>query len=200
MTHRDTVEAGRALAVFDFDGTLAAKDSLWPFLIAVAGWPRCLFAVLCGVVALAVRRKGRDLRTTMKATLLETVLRGRRVDSLAPALERMRDWPRWLPSAEALKRHHEAGDLVVIATGSLDLYVKAMLGSLPYDDILATEMEVRDGVLTGQMTLGNCVRQRKAERVAAYMKQHGPFADSWAYGNAPHDEPMMDLMNHRVVV
>lgn len=196
---QETKEQGRGIAVFDFDGTLAAKDSLWPFLVAVAGWPRCVMALVCGVVALVMTRDG-DRRTIVKATLLEKILRGRRVEELKPAIERMRSWPQWLQTVDDLKRHHEAGDLIVIATGSLDLYIKEMLGTLPYDGILATEMDVRDGVLTGQMALGNCVRQRKAERVAAYMKLYGPFTDSWAYGNAPHDLPMMDLMNHRVVV
>lgn len=195
----ETNGQGRAIAVFDFDGTLAAKDSLWPFLLAVAGWPRCVWALLCGVVALVTTCHG-DRRTIIKTTLLEKILRGRRVDELKPAIERMRSWPQWLPTVDALKRHHEAGDHIVIATGSLDLYVKQMLGALPYDAILATEMDVHDGVLSGHMALGNCVRQRKAERVAAYIKLYGPFADSWAYGNAPHDLPMMELMKHRVIV
>ncbi|MDD3182895.1 MAG: HAD family hydrolase [Alphaproteobacteria bacterium] len=200
MTSEKEVQAGRVLAVFDFDGTLAAKDSLWPFLVAVAGWPRCVLAALSCCMALGALLSGGDLRSKVKAILLDRILKGRRFEDLKPAIERMRTWPQWLPTVDALKKHHEAGDLIVIATGSLDLYVKEMLGSLPYDDILATEMDLRDGVLTGQMTLGNCVRQRKAERVAAYMNQYGPFTDSWGYGNAPHDLPMMALMNHRVVV
>ncbi len=197
----DTVSSRmRSIAFFDFDGTLAAKDSLWPFLVAYAGKPRCLLAAARAAVCLPFKSADVDLRTAFKDSLLKSILAYVRVADLKPAIERMRIWPQWLPTVEALKKHHEAGDLIVIATGSLDLYIREMLGALPYDAILATEMDVHDGVLTGEMALGNCVRERKAQRVAAYLEQHGPFADSWAYGNAPHDLPMMELVNHRVVV
>lgn len=191
---------GRTIAIFDFDGTLAAKDSLWPFLVAYAGLPRCLLAALWAMVRLPFEPADVDRRTAFKDSLLKSILSGVRVSDLKPAIDRMRSWPCWLPTVEALKEHHAAGAHIVIATGSLDLYIREMLGSLPYDAILATEMDVRDGVLTGTMALGNCVRKRKAQRVAAYLKAYGPFTDSWAYGNAPHDLPMMELVNHRVVV
>lgn len=188
------------IAFFDFDGTLAKGDSLWPFLIAVAGWPRCLCAVAVSLWAYAACPPEADQRTIIKDVLLRRILGGRRVKDLDDAIARMKDWPRWLPTVAALKDHHARGHHIVIATGSLGLYVPAMLGDLPYHAILATEIEVVDDVLTGRMSLGNCVRQTKAERVAAYMKEHGPFAESWAYGNAPHDLPMMQHVTHGIVV
>jgi len=189
----------RTIAIFDFDGTLAEHDSLWPFLVAVAGLPRCMLAMCVSLWAYIFACQG-DKRTIVKERLLYAILRGRRHSELAPAITRMKSWPRWMKTAEDLKRHYAAGHHVVIATGSLDLYIKEMLGDLPYHAILSTEMEVQGGVLTGRMALGNCVRQRKAERVEAYMLSHGPYEDSWAYGNAPHDLPMMKLTKHSVVI
>lgn len=190
----------RCIAVFDFDGTLAAHDSLWPFLVAVAGLPRCLYAMACGVLKALLLREDSDRRTVMKEVLLSKILAGRQLKDLGPAIERMRTWPRWLDSAEALRRHAAQGCHILIATGGLDLYVKEMLGELPYHAILCTEMEVCDGALTGRMLHGNCVRLKKAELVAAYLKEKGPYAESWAYGNAPHDLPMMELTTHRIII
>jgi len=195
-------KSGRTIAFFDFDGTLAAKDSLWPFLLAARGRLRCYVAVFWAVLAYLFTPPGRDRRTIIKDTLLRHTLGGLTLAELKPAIERMRDWPRWLDSAtEALKKHHEAGHVIVIATGSLDLYVPTMLkNALPYHDLICTSMEIVDGALTGRMASGNCVRERKAELVAAYIAANGPFADSWAYGNAPHDLPMMALVKNRVVI
>ena len=192
-------QQGRTIAFFDFDGTLSESDSLWPFLVAVVGTPACLFALLKGSV-FYLFPCGRDRRTVVKEILLSSVLRGKTMRMLAPAIERMKSWPRWMKSVDDIRRHYAAGHHVVIATGSLNLYIKEMLGDLPYHAILSTEMEIKEGVLTGKMAKGNCVRKRKAERVAEYLLEHGPFVDSWAYGNAPHDLPMMALTNHRVIV
>jgi phosphoserine phosphatase len=50
------------------------------------------------------------------------------------------------------------------------------------------------------MTKGNCVRLRKAERVAEWLQDNGPFDDTYGYGNAPHDLPMLELLNHKIIV
>ncbi len=46
---RNHLPVNTTLAVFDFDHTLITGDSLWPFLAAVAGWPRALLALAEGV-------------------------------------------------------------------------------------------------------------------------------------------------------
>lgn len=192
--------ASRSIAFFDFDGTLAARDSLWPFLVDVGGRWRCICAVAVGLWTYITCPPESDRRTIIKDVLLRRILAGRRVEDLADSVARMKNWPRWLPTVAALKDHYARGHHIVIATGSLGLYVPSMLGDLPYHAILATEMETVDGVLTGRMSLGNCVRATKAARVEAYIKEHGPFAESWAYGNAPHDLPMMQHVLHGVIV
>lgn len=191
----------RTIAFFDFDATLSKGDSLWPFLVAAAGRWRCYAALARGIMAYLLVPPGKDRRTVIKDSLLQHTLGGLRVADLAPAIERMKSWPRWIePAYGALLRHRAQGDHIVIATGSLDLYVETMLGDLPHDGVLCTRMEVVDGVLTGRMASGNCVRRLKAQLVAEYLATHGPFEESWGYGNAPHDLPMMELLDHRVVI
>ncbi|MGE4350785.1 MAG: HAD family hydrolase [Bdellovibrionales bacterium] len=188
------------IAIFDFDGTLARHDSLLPFLLAAAGWPRCLMAAVLSSPAFLFAPQGADRRTRFKEAWLKRSLKGLNPSTLGAAVDRMRRWPQWMASAQALREHHAQGHHILIATGSLDLYIREMLGDLPYDGILATEMEVKDGLLTGEMASGNCTRDRKAERVKAYLQSHGPFEESWAYGNAPHDLPMMALTTHKVII
>jgi phosphoserine phosphatase len=96
--------------------------------------------------------------------------------------------------------HHAKGHTIVIASGGLDLYLPALVKDLPPCAVICTEMEIKDGIITGEMTNGNCVRQRKAELVAAYMAAHGPFDASWGYGNFPHDLPMLELVKYRTIV
>jgi phosphatidylglycerophosphatase C len=99
-----------------------------------------------------------------------------------------------------LQEHYDQSHHVVIASGSLDLYLPELVKTLPHHALLCTKIEVVNGIATGVMSEGNCVRQGKADHVAAYLKQHGPFGESWGYGNFPDDVPMMNLLRHRVIV
>ena len=196
------------LAVFDFDHTLIEGDSLWPFLVYAAGWPRALLALVEAVFSLARRYLAdkkdpeiADYRTFIKTRMLRRLLAGRTVAELAPAIEKLRGWQKWNElMRRALLEHHDKGHRIVVASGGLDLYLPELLGDLPPRALICTRMEARDGVLTGEMLSGNCVRARKAEILANYILRNGPFAESWGYGNYPHDVAMLDLVKHRVIV
>lgn len=203
----------QGIAFFDFDGTLVKGDSLIPFLREVAGPRRLRWALARAIKAGFEHRAGGgrrgagpegrapDARTAVKAALIRHTLAGIPVEEARAAAERMVAWPRWNRGVlDQLRRHKEEGRRVVVATGALDLYMPALLRDLGVDDLLATEAESQGGVLTGRMTGGNCVRQAKARRVAAYLSERGPFGESWGYGNRPSDLPMLALLNHATVI
>jgi HAD superfamily hydrolase (TIGR01490 family) len=194
------------LAIFDFDGTLIAGDSLYPFVQMVAGRDRARAALIRAVEG-AFRRHatgrplGPDIRTTAKLLLLRTTLGGQPLSRAAQAAERLAGWIRWYPPMrDALIGHKRKGDRVLVATGALTLYMPQLLRGLDVDDIMGTDLAQQDGVLTGDIEGGNCVRAEKARRVRAYIERHGPFEQTWGYGNAPSDLPFLALMDHRTVV
>jgi len=191
----------KVIAVFDYDGTLAARDSFWPFLVAVAGWPRALLALGSTLVAAVINKPEKaERRSFIKERMIRLLLKGRRVDEFGPAIEKVKRWSRDLPTADLLREHYAKGHHVVIASGSLDIYLPHLLGKLPHHALICTEVESVQGVITGNTPRGNCVRARKAKLVAEYVEAHGPFDDSWGYGNLPHDLQMMELVKHRVIV
>ena len=189
------------IAFFDFDGTLVKGDSLWPFLIAAAGRRTCYAALAKALWARAFCPVKSDKRSIFKEALLLHTLAGRSVDDLAEAAGRVERWPRWIEETrQALYKHYQKGDHIVIASGGLDLYLKNLLKDIPCDAIICTEMEVKEGKTTGGMRHGNCVRDLKADLIENYLQEHGPFDDSIAYGNLPHDKPMMDKVKKRVII
>ena len=196
------------LAVFDFDDTLIKGDSLWPFLVNVAGPFRAALALADALYQFARRYlkdkndpEIADRRTFIKAHMLRRVLAGHTVPDLASAVEKLRGWVRWNePVRRALFEHYEKGHQIAIVSGGLDLYLPELLSALPPRALICTRMEARDGVLTGEMLSGNCVRNRKAEILGNYIAKNGPFAESWGYGNFPHDVPMLELVKHRIIV
>lgn len=197
-----------SLAVFDFDDTLYHGDSMWVFFALVAGWPRVVWAFLESLAQFAaehfVRKADRtrvDRGTFFKAQMLQRLIAGRTIAALQEPIASLCRSAQWNEKmCGALKEHYDKGHHLVIASGSFSLYLPELAKNLPPHALLCTDVGVSGGIATGDMPLGNCVRQGKADRVAAYMKEHGPFGESWGYGNFPDDIPMMNLMKYRVIV
>lgn len=218
------------LAVFDFDGTLARGDSLLPFLARVAGGETLRRHLAGSVAGAASRRlpvrpgrrlPGRqrppgealvkgghasdaddDFKTAFKRRLLRRCLAGVPLERAQEAAAEMGAWVRWhTPLRDALMRHADQGHRILVATGALTLYMPALLADLPVHDLLGTEMAVgEDGLLTGEMVAGNCVRAEKARRLALWMEETGPYGRRWGYGNQPSDLPFLALMDEATVV
>lgn len=193
----------RTIAVFDFDDTLVKGDSFFPFLIYIAGLPKVLAVLMVSLVTyhLSARFRGEELRTYIKNKMLKEIVKGKKLSDLTHVTDRMHKEVLWLdPQLYLLRDHHQKGHHIVIASGGLDLYLPALLRNIPHHALICTDVGIKDGVITGDMIHGNCVRFCKAERVRAYMESQGGFDDSWGYGNAPHDLPMLALMKHQTVV
>ncbi len=195
-----------SVAIFDFDDTLVEKDSFWLYLFLVAGrFASYLIlgeALLRYILKKAVGRPSNtDFRTFIKAHLLHRLLVGKKEERLRTTARLMAGKQKRIHATlQALKEHKEKGAVIVIASGGLDLYLPSLLRDIPYDALICTEIGVENGVITGEMVKGNCVRARKAERVAAWLAAHGPFEESFGYGNYPDDLPMLALVRHRILV
>lgn len=192
---------GKIIAIFDYDGTLAAHDSFSPFIVSVAGMPRLILALAVTFVEMIFQKPEKaERRSFVKETLIRKLLAGKRESDLGPAIEKVKRWSRELDTAKTLREHYAKGHHVVIASGSLSVYLPHLLRELPHHKLICTQVEVKDGVITGNTPGGNCVRARKAAIIADYIKAHGPFDDSYGYGNKPHDLPMLALVNHKTVI
>ena len=194
------------IAIFDFDDTLVAGDSMPRFLEALLGVVPARWAMVGAVVrALAGHALGRpagvDFPGSVKAELLGSTLAGVAVADAHAAAHRLRPRLVWLErQLQALRSHAAAGRRIVVVSGALDVDLPILLEGRPVDDILATTLECRDGRLTGRLAGVNCVRRAKAECIKAFLAGHAPTGPSWGYGNRPHDLPMLELVDHPTVI
>jgi HAD superfamily hydrolase (TIGR01490 family) len=191
----------KTVAVFDFDNTLITGDSFMPFLCHAAGTIPTYAALFSAIAIFSLRKPTDNLRTAIKAFLLDRLLKGKKIADLSNAAAQIRRWQKINdPIMQNLREHHAKGDTIVIASGGLDLYLPELLRDIPHDALICTDIGVENGIVTGQMINGNCVRQCKAERVAAWLAANGPFDETFGYGNYPHDVPMLNLVHHRIIV
>ncbi|EOZ4914829.1 TPA: HAD-IB family phosphatase [Pseudomonas aeruginosa] len=165
----------RFLSVFDFDGTLTYRDSFVPFLRFAFGnrvFVRRMLRMAGPSLAYLCRRIGHD---DLKARLIATFLTDVPVHVLeerALAYQN-RFW-------ETLMRPHaltavadqvSSGSTVTICSASPSLLLRPFAEKLGVH-LIATELEVVDGVLTGRIVGRNC---RRDEKVCRLERHYGPL-------------------------
>jgi phosphatidylglycerophosphatase C len=91
---------------------------------------------------------------------------------------------------------------VILASASLEAYLRPLGGLLDVDDVVCTTLEQGpNGRLTGRLVGGNCRGVEKARRVRAWLESSGRAdAELWAYGDSPGDRPLLETADHAVWV
>lgn len=194
---RDTNPGGtRTIAVFDFDKTLSTRDNVVPFFVAALGRTavargllRSIPDVLCGrrdaikahfVRALAGRDE-QEVRALAARIADDVIARHLRPDVVARVA--------W---------HQRRGDEVVIVSASFSWYLEPVAVHLNIDHVLATDLEVANGRLTGLLVGPNVRRAEKVRRLEAWLD--GAPAQIWAYGDNAGDRELLARADVGVLV
>jgi phosphatidylglycerophosphatase C len=182
----------RPIAAFDVDGTLTWTDSFMLFLRFVRGrWGFAMRMVQLVPVFLAYVMRLRD-RDTTKNLLMSAFLKGIGEVRYRQYCE---DFARVtypiISRSDALVRlnsHLGVRDEVALVSASLEGYLIPLARTLGVETVLATQVEVQGGVLTGKMAGLNC---RCAQKVARIKARFGDAPIVAAYGDSRGDHEML---------
>ncbi len=98
-----------------------------------------------------------------------------------------------------IEEHRAAGHRTVLVTGSLDLFA-VPLAPL-FDDVVASSMEERDGVLTGYLSTPPLVDEARAQWLKDYAARGGfDLSRSHGYGDSISDASWLTLLGRPVAV
>lgn len=101
---------------------------------------------------------------------------------------------------ELIDWHREQGHDIVILSASASLLVEPIAEELGIDRVVATEVEVVDGTLTGKITR-YLKGEQKAEAIRELVEKQGyDLRASYAYSDSLTDVPMLSLVGHPVAV
>ncbi|MGW0177345.1 HAD-IB family hydrolase [Rhodococcus sp. NPDC003322] len=193
------------LAAFDLDGTLIAgysatvvyRNRLRTLDISVGELLRTTGAVI------DTQFRGADVGGLMDIAV--RALAGRQDDEL-------REWGLRLFRQEIagmiyrdaraiLAAHRRAGHTVVMATSATPYQAQFVADDLDITDVLCTQPEVRDGMLTGKLATPPLWGAEKAKALAAYATERGAdLADAFAYSNGAEDVPMLESVGYPVAL
>ncbi|MFT3876006.1 MAG: HAD-IB family phosphatase [Propioniciclava sp.] len=194
------------LAVFDLEGTLVASSLVTQYL-SVMGQLRALaqlpgeMADLVGKAGVYLQAERRDRGEFVRA------FSRRYAGTKVADIERVvaGDWGQNLvrsirPGALArIEEHRAAGHRTVLVTGSLDLFAAPLVPL--FDEVVASRMEVRDGVLTGYLATPPLVDEARAQWLKDYAVRHGiDLSRSHGYGDSIADASWLQLLGRPVAV
>jgi HAD superfamily hydrolase (TIGR01490 family) len=101
---------------------------------------------------------------------------------------------------EALARHREAGDHLVLATSGSIYAARAAAERYGLDEVVATRFEVVDGRFTGRVST-LAVGEGKAEAVEAWASERGhSLRDAAFYTDSMSDRTLMERVGEPVAV
>ena len=193
----------RVVAAFDFDGTIADRDTLVPFLVLAFGRGR----VAATFASLPFTGLGWLLRVVtideFKRRVLRRLVAGapaERLRALGPAHARaLVPWLR--PAALArIEWHRAQGHRLVLVSSTLDLYLEVVAAQLGFGDVLCSRLETRVDAAgiercTGELDGADCTGAEKPRRLATLLDGLGGV-ELHAYGDSRGDRELLAAADH----
>lgn len=197
------------LALFDLDHTLLAVDSdeAWvEFLIEEGILDRTEFE-RANHDLVARYRAGQATSLEFSYFYLSTLV-GRDIAMLeawhARYLERKIRPAISTAARELVEEHRAGGHLTVLTTATGRFIVAPIARELGFDNVIATEPEMKDGRYTGRVSGTPNMREGKVTRLDAWLSERGMalgrFRESWFYSDSVNDLPLLMRVTHPVAV
>ena len=190
----------KVLAVFDFDGTLTTKDTLWLFLIFSKGWRGFCFALLKNSFSLSLALFGFKSRSEAKEALFRSSFKGVEKSKFEKLCKNFAVNGKKYLKDEAKRRleyHRSLNHEIVIVTASPVDWVLPIATSIGIIKVIGTELEFdQNGVLTGYFSTRNCFGVEKVNRLKHEYGELGDF-EIYAYGDSNGDKEMLSIATHK---
>ena len=110
--------------------------------------------------------------------------------------------PMIAPKTQALlKKHRDAGDVLVIVTATSDFITAPIAEYLAIPHLIATPTECVDGRYTGKLSGAPCFKAGKIDKLNAWMALNGyNIEGACFYSDSHNDLPLLALVDEPIVV
>ena len=183
------------IAFFDFDGTITTDDSLIKFIRFVVGDVKFIVGMILLSPMLTVyklklipnyKAKQYMLSYFFKNMSEEKFMQVTREYSLTQIKTILR-----LKALEKIAWHKEQGHKIVIVSASIECWLKPWCDENNLD-LIATKLEIKDGVVTGKFSTKNCYGIEKSNRVQE-SNNLSDYEHIYAYGDSRGDKELLEL-------
>lgn len=188
-------EAAGTLVLFDFDGTLTRKDTLFEIIKYIKGKSSFYRGILCLSPFLSLYQLKLISAKKTKERMLKYFFKGMEYDIF---IEKCNGFGKdILPSLikndalKALNNHKLSGHDIYIVSASAEEWLKVWCHDKGISCI-ATRLEVKENKLTGKINGKNCNGMEKVNRIRETIDL-SLYQNIVVYGDTQGDKPMLQL-------
>lgn len=179
--------------LFDFDGTLTTRDTLLAFIRFAKGRWKLLGTLVLHLPLLLLMKLHLYPNGRMKERIFGFFFKGMREEDFDNICRAFARSYRFLLRPKGMKRINDAlneGAEVLIVSASIDHWVRPFFEELPEVRVIGTQIEVKNGRLTGRFQGKNCYGAEKVRRVASLLNQREKY-ELTAYGDSRGDKELL---------
>lgn len=184
------------IAVFDFDGTLTKKDSFKDFLVYTFGIAKFYHGILKNIFQLTSYACGLITNQQAKERMFKTFFAGwtgecfQRI-CITYSLEKI-DGILRSEAKDRMEWHKAQAHRVVMVSASLVDWLTPWAIKNGFHDVIATEPEIKNGVLTGRFSTPNCHGQEKKRRFLEKYPDRNRYI-LYVYGDSNGDKELLKM-------
>lgn len=180
----------KKIVAFDFDGTLTTKDTLIEFIRYACGTGAFVKGFLSYAHLLVLMKLGLYPNWKAKQKVFSYFFEGMKIEEFDGLCQRFAKDNQHLlrpKGIEAIQQALDKGAEVLIVSASIDNWVKAFFNTLC---VVGTQIEIKDGLLTGRFLTKNCYGQEKVNRILALYPNRSEYHLT-AYGDSRGDKELL---------
>lgn len=175
---------------FDFDGTLTTCDTLLAFIRYAKGMPTFVCGFLRYAHLLILMKLKLYPNWKAKQQIFSYFFKGTDLETFDSLCQQFAVEDRGLLRSQGLQlisQAKEEGADILIVSASVDNWVQPFF---PKVTVLGTQIEVKDGYLTGRFLTKNCYGQEKVNRILALYPDRSTYY-LIAYGDSRGDKELL---------
>ena len=180
----------KKIYAFDFDGTLTTKDTLLEFIRFAKGTLAFGLGFMRYAHLLVLMKLGLYPNWKTKQKVFAHFFGGMTLDDFDAICQEFAASSRHLlrpKGIEAINQALNEGSEVLIVSASIDNWVQPFFAEVK---VLGTQIEVKDGKLTGRFLTKNCYGEEKVNRLKAIYPNRQDYHLT-AYGDSNGDKELL---------
>lgn len=189
----------KELALFDFDKTITDRDTFFDFMNYACGKKNVKSAFFKLIPFMVLYFAHFYDGGKLKELFFRKLIKGwelKKLDKIAEKYTKEHLYGIVRDSAlKEIRKHKKSGADVAIVSASPSVWIKPFAESEEVG-LLATELEVDNGILTGNLKGKNCRGQEKVNRIKKHFDL-SKYENIYAYGDSSGDKEMLELANHQ---
>ena len=186
----------RTVIATDFDGTLTTRDTLLEFIRFAKGDVSFFFGFLLFSPLIVLMKLHLYPNWKTKQKVFSYFFRGTSIEEFNRLGKEFADHSqhllRW-GGLELIEKAKAEGTDIVVISASIDNWVQPFFPELL---VLGTQVEVKDGLLTGRFSTKNCYGQEKVNRLLSVFPDRENYR-LVAYGDSSGDRKLLDFADEQ---